>query len=187
MIKKALIVAGLLGMGLTAGFAAFVFNSEDERLLASHHDDSCPWAYSSGTLNLEYRWANDIGNDSPWRAAFRSAVRSWNNQNTNVEWSGPNSYAATTFNSMNLETNYWGIAQSGCTAGSDPVRVYNDIWGNSYYADTALKRRIVATHEVGHGIGLTHHGTTTNDIMYPYCCNATSISDDDEAAVNDLY
>ena len=87
---------------------------------------------------------------------------------------------------MNLDTNYWGITQWGCSDDSDPVREYNDVWGNSYYADTSLKRRVVATHEVGHAIALKH-SSNEKDIMYPSCCKATKISDNDEAAVNDLY
>ena len=47
MLKRMLIVMGLLGMGIVAGFVVFVASSTDDRLRAQ--GTWCPWEYSEGT------------------------------------------------------------------------------------------------------------------------------------------
>lgn len=148
MIKKALIVAGLLGMGLAAGFVVFVFNAEDESLLASQDDDNCPWAYSSGTLELDYRWGSGVGSGSAWREAFENAVDDWNDLDTNV-WVDHDTYSRSSFNSYNHQNGWYGFNTPYCYGGTDGYRAYNDTWGNRYYSLTVSERRAIADHEVG--------------------------------------
>ena len=186
MMKRALIVMSLLGMGLVAGFVVFVASSADDRLKASEDDPNCIWPYSSGTLTLEYRWGTgSVGPGTAWRTAYEDAVDGWNDLDTNVEWEHSN-YGDNTLNSYSVDDNQAGFNQPYCSSGSNPVRVMNDSWGNSYYYPTMDDRRSTATHEMGHAMGLWH-STDNDDVMYPSCCDVTSPSSGDEDAVNDMY
>ena len=130
MMKRVLIVMGLLGMGIAAGFAVFVASSADNSLKAVD-DPWCLWPYSSGTLTLEYRWTSTIGSSSPWRAAFEHAVDAWNDEDTNVEWEH-NAYGKTSLSAYSLDDHLRGYTQVICSGGSNPIRTHNLIWVNKY-------------------------------------------------------
>ena len=183
MLKRMLIMMGLLSMGVAAGFAVFVASSADDSLRASEDDPNCIWPYTSGTLTLEYRWTSSV--DSNWRSAFEHGVDAWNDLDTNVEWEH-DAYGDTALSQYSAEDGHLGVNYGYCSGGSNPVRIANTTWGNSHYGTTDTKRKFGAGHELGHAMGLWH-STDDDDIMYYACCPTAEPTSNDEDAVNDMY
>lgn len=70
---------------------------------------------------------------------------------------------ATTYNSMT----YWGITDYQMTGGGGVN--FAHIYGNTYRIAAVghYCKRMVFTHEIGHGLGLGHNTSNSAVIMYP--------------------
>ena len=186
MMKRVMIVMGLLGMGIAAGFAVFVTSSFDNNLLATNDDENCLWAYSSGTLELEYEWGPDINSHPNWQTAFEFAVDEWNDLDTNVEWSNSGS-ADNVFDTYSKKDNQVGYNLGTCQDGYDGYRVANLTFGNTYYNEYSPHNRgAVASHEVGHAMAMFHSSYNTH-VMFQICCPQSGPTSNDEGALNALY
>ena len=151
----------------------------------------CVWPYNSNTP-LEPLWKNDpdyppTGN---YVSAYSQARSQWDSSNTPVVFDHDTSQTKHKFGVRDLgqsgplgHTSWWCVAWLYKRSSTSTVL-------NSYHLDSESQtyKKSVATHELGHYIGVRHSNVTPaimntdgdNDVYY-------NVYEDDECAVNSRY
>lgn len=152
------------------------------------------WSNRTQTLFVQ------TGMSSKYVTAYNSGASKWRTKsNFNVSTktgSITNAFAAST--TYDSSAGWDGIAYS--TTSSNGIRKSSKIYFNTYYTGrsvyTASILSGIATHETGHGLGLTHTSTVeTSSVMFPYTfksdgktsARSLSPSSADIFVVNKLY
>ena len=166
---------------------AFVgIHMQSEQAEASH--TACIWEYTSGDLELEFRWGGTLSDPHDWKTAFTVAAADWINSNTVVDWQY-DAYAVNSMNKYDLDDGWLGFNSKFCGGPSGTISS-NDMWGNVFGdSHTYNERRCIAGHEIGHAVELDHSGSSA-DLMYTthYSLNTSYIPQSgDETVTNDQY
>lgn len=161
--------------------------------------------YFTSTINYTY----DSGVSNQYKYIYQKAIKSWNyslkNNNINVQFkyseSNPEVYLlqgtylkddpSASNNEVTVglteTTSYPGYEDNTLSSSSSYVFLYKDSL-NLAQLNTTIKQD-VATHELGHVLGLGHNTEVTNDVMQPVILPNVKyqITSHDLASVKQLY
>lgn len=138
-------------------------------------------------------------------SAATTSLLSWDlvDSTKHLEWGGNTAYQTSFNNGVNTWENYkFGIIRPDYvstiedvtlsdyyTTNSTAALTYPSgrITFNSYQMDqySSAEKQNVATHELGHALGLDHN--TSNDLMYAYVTSITNLSANDKASYDLAY
>lgn len=131
----------------------------NDRMLPEIDPSPCHWLYDPNEwLAISYKWGSGLQiPGSTWRIAFQSGINSWNNTYTPVYYY-PNTSSANKIDIAYLpDIDAQGVTTIFCNG--DEIMDWIII-ANTYYDYawnyTIHERLGIATHELGHGIGLGH-------------------------------
>lgn len=141
--------------------------------------NGCKWASANITYNNTTSGVN--------RTAFANATSEWSSKTDANLSSNTGSSNFFLVASNQGASGFGGFTTTECPGGRT-FRVNSSL--NTYYSNSysAGQRQAMATHEMGHGLGLDHV-STTSAIMYRAPLSSTSIfpKTDDIRGVNALY
>lgn len=107
------------------------------------------------TNTIDFQWGNLTDNNSTWTDMFLESDYSWNSAQSKVQWGNVSS-------SSNVQQMYYlrNSNEFGRTQGQYSGGIYTWAWMEvnqfSVTGRTWNFQKSVATHEIGHGLGLDH-------------------------------
>lgn len=119
----------------------------------------------------------DWDGSTAYQTQFNSAVTTWNNYKSGII--RPDS--ASVIEDVAISDFYEVSTTAGVTNSGGTIKF------NTYHMDdySTTQRQNVATHELGHALGLDHN--TSSDVMYAYVSTITSLSANDKASYDSAY
>ncbi|MCQ2011313.1 matrixin family metalloprotease [Sporolactobacillus sp. STSJ-5] len=150
---------------ILVGFTFFFFLSSPEETYAASSSIQ-NWSLIDSGLHMDW------GGSTSYLSYFKSGVNTWNNYIGNkirhdTDW---------TIKDVTLSDIYIVNGTNATTYQ------YGELKFNKYNMDqlSGTRKQNVATHELGHTLGLAHN--TSEDIMYKYDTTRTSLSANDKAS-----
>lgn len=155
------ILIACLGVATTlgSGGAAWAYNNQD---------NSC-WWNNTTPLYVSYKWGADLQTPGTlWRNAFNDGVANWNTAPVKPILILDSSNSKNTLDTYYALDGKWGRSWIYCNIFYKIDRF--DAKGNTAYSMNDQQRAEIASHEVGHGLGLGHSWVTPSVMHYtgPY-------------------
>lgn len=119
----------------------------------------------------------DWDGSTKYQTQFNAGVKTWNGFKSGVIRKD----SAKVIQDVAISDYSEKSSVAGVTSSQGSIRF------NKYVMDTlsATKKQNVATHELGHALGLAHN--TSSDVMYKYVSTKTSLSANDKASYTAAY
>lgn len=119
----------------------------------------------------------DYGGSSKYSSYFSNGVGTWNNYKSGVIRKD----TASTIQDVTM-SDYYEVSSTNAYCSSGGTIKFNDYRMGSL---SSTRKQNVATHEIGHALGLDHNLST--DVMYKYDSTNTSLSFNDKASYDSAY
>ncbi|MBP1307680.1 MULTISPECIES: matrixin family metalloprotease [Paenibacillus] len=129
------------------------------------------WDLVDSTKHLEW------GGSTAYQNSFNAGVNSWENYKFGII--RPD--YVSTIEDVTLSDYYEVSTTAGVTSSAGTLK-FNEYRMNTYSSN---QKQNVATHELGHALGLGHN--TSSDVMYMYVTSITTLSANDKASYDLAY
>lgn len=132
--------------------------------LAYNDRDNMCWWNNTTPLPVLYKWGANLQTPgTQWRNAFTTGVSNWNTAPIKPYFTLDSSNSRNTFDTYSAPDGYAGYTWYWCNIVYKLDRF--DAKGNVNYSVTDKQATEIASHEMGHGLGMGH-STVWPSVMY---------------------